>query len=552
MAHVAMTPVRRSLICLMLAAAVGCSTAAPPPDTGSTQGTTSGTATTPAQFAKGPFARMACSLPERWLLRILHGYFPGRSGEIQILPREPNFFGAWTHSGPWDYLQRVPMFLYGPGHVPAAGEIGRPVTMADLAPTLAQYLGQDFTTPDGEPLSESVETGADPPKLIVVVVWDAGGRNVMDYYGKAWPNVRKLIPQGAWYDHATVGSSPSVTPAVHTTLGTGVFPDRHGILDLRIRQGKALVGPILSGPQYLRVPTLADVYDRDNGNKPLVGFVASEPTLGMIGHGSFFQGGDRDLALGQREGVWGLTSDNRKFFTFRDYVNDLPGLDEAIRELDGRDGQLDGLWLGEDVFSDPYYILKTPAYAEYQTGVLREVILREGFGSDDIPDLLFTNYKQIDQVGHQWSWPSPQMDAVIRSSDKAIGDLVRILNREVGRGEWVLAVTADHGATPTSEYSGGFRIDQQTLTEAVNDAFDRDGDDVKVVQSFRVTQMWMNMPELKENGATLEDVSRFLMRYTEGDNEPSATDSPGERVLQAAFPSYVLKNLACDPRDGPA
>ena len=547
-----MTSMRRSLLYILLTTAVACSSTTPASDPRPTQGGTSETATPPAEVAKGPFVRMACSLPERWLLRILQGYFPGRSGEIQILPREPNFFGAWTHSGPWDYLQRVPMFLYGPGHVPAVGEVGRPVTMADLAPTLAQYLGYDFTTPDGEPLHEAVEPGAEPPKLIVVVVWDAGGRNVMDHYADRWPNVSRLIPQGAWYDHATVGSSPSVTPAVHTTLGTGVFPDRHGILDLRIRQGETLVGPILSGPRYLRVPTLADLYDRENGNQPLVGMVASEPTLGMIGHGSFLDGGDRDLALGQREGEWGLTPENHKYFTFRDYVNDLPGLDEAIRELDGRDGQLDGLWLGEDVFSDPYYILKTPAYAEYQTGVLREVILREGFGSDDVPDLLFTNYKQIDQVSHQWSWPSPQMDAVIGSSDQAIGDLVKILNREVGRDQWVLALTADHGATPTSEYSGGFRIDQQTLTAAVNDAFDRDGDDVKVVQSFRVTQMWMNMAELKENGATLEDVSRFLMRYTEGDNDPSATDSPGEPVLQAAFPSYVLKNLPCDPRDGPA
>ena len=105
-----------------------------------------------------------------------------------------------------------------------------------------------------------------------------------------------------------------------------------------------------------------------------------------------------------------------------------------------------------------------------------------------MPDLLFTNYKQIDQVGHQWSWPSPQMEAVVRSSDKAVGDLVRILNQEVGRGEWVLAMTADHGATPTSDYSGGFQIDQQTLTQDIIDAFDHDGDETKVVQSFRVTR----------------------------------------------------------------
>ena len=543
---------RRTLFAVGLAAAVAVACSGPPTGSRPTLGESDApptTTITPTGGPQGRFGRLVCGLPEKWVLRTINGYFPGRSGEIQIIPREPNFFGAWTHSGPWEYLQRVPLFLYGPGHVAPAGKVGRPVTMADLAPTMGAHLGYDFDTRDGDVLREAVLPDAEPPKLIVVVVWDAGGRNVIDHYEDAWPNVRRLIPRGAWYENATVGSSPSVTPAVHTTLGSGVFPSSHGILDLRIRQDGALVGPILSGPQYLRVHTLADAYDRDMDNRPVVGFVASEPTLGMIGHGSYLDGGDRDFALGQREGIWGLTDANLKYFTFKDYVNDLPGLDRAIRELDAADGQRDELWMGEDVFHDPYYILKTPAYAEYQTGVLREVIQREGFGADDTPDLLFTNYKQIDQVGHEWSWPSAQMEAVVGSSDKAVGDLVRILDQEVGRGEWVIAVTADHGATPLEEFSGAFRIDQQTLTQDVNDAFD-DGDGTKVVQSFRVTQMWIDMDELEDAGATLEDVSRFLMRYSEGDNDPAATDSPGAPVLQAAFPSHVLDDLPCGPPVG--
>ena len=67
-------------------------------------------------------------------------------------------------------------------------------------------------------------------------------------------------------------------------------------------------------------------------------------------------------------------------------------------------------------------------------------------GADDVPDILFTNYKQIDLVSHAESMNSPQMESVVRASDEALGDLVRILNREVGRGQWVLALTADHGA----------------------------------------------------------------------------------------------------------
>ena len=45
-------------------------------------------------------------------------------------------------------------------------------------------------------------------------------------------------------------------------------------------------------------PTLADVYDRAMDNEPVVGIVGTvDIHFGMLGHGSFFGGGDRDIAL---------------------------------------------------------------------------------------------------------------------------------------------------------------------------------------------------------------------------------------------------------------
>jgi hypothetical protein len=40
-----------------------------------------------------------------------------------------------------------------------------------------------------------------------------------------------MIPKGIWFDHASVGSSPSITPATHATLGTGAFPMHTGQTD---------------------------------------------------------------------------------------------------------------------------------------------------------------------------------------------------------------------------------------------------------------------------------------------------------------------------------
>ncbi len=121
------------------------------------------------------YARIACRLPREEIQRVYNGYHPARSGEVQFVPEEPNYVGNFSsHSGPWDYLQEVPLFLYGPGHVLPRGEVSRkvPPTVADLAPTYAEMMDFDFDAPDGQGLTEALDPTADPPKLILTVVWD--------------------------------------------------------------------------------------------------------------------------------------------------------------------------------------------------------------------------------------------------------------------------------------------------------------------------------------------------------------------------------------------
>jgi Type I phosphodiesterase / nucleotide pyrophosphatase len=492
--------------------------------------------------------RSACSLPQKELARVWAGYSPERSGDIQYIPKEPNYVGNWqSHSGPWAYLQQIPMFFYGPGHVPEIGRVSRPVTMADLAPTLAQFLGFGFDTPDGEAMNEAVIPDSDPPKLILTVVWDGGGIDVLDTYPASWTGVERLIAKGVWFENATVGSSPSVTPAIHTTLGTGVFPRRHGIMDLFFRTDGTLISTRAKVQNYLAVPSLADLYDAAMGNDPVVGLVAPGGTQGMIGHGASWEGGDQDLAIFSQQGHWEAGGGDS--FRYPGYAVDEGALEEARRRLDLADGQADGLWLGEVLPDTSGNLGDTPAFAEYQTGMLAEIIGREGFGSDEVPDLLFTNYKQIDQVGHRWGFPTPQMEAVVESSDRAFLDLIDILDREVGKGEWVMALTADHGSTPLPETTGGIPINNFELQDDLNETFAGGADD-PIVEDVRPTQGWLRVKELTERGYTLDDVARFLMNYTVEQNteegQAFAAD-PDERVFSAAFPGPALEQLPCLP-----
>lgn len=521
-------------------------------------------AAAPPPPTPGALAAVACSLPREQVVRIWRGTRLERAGDIQIVPKEPNFMdGGISHSGPWDYLQRVPMLLYGPGFIRAAGKVDRTVTMADVAPTFAELLGFDFEAPDGKAMTEALLPAAErpePPRLIVTIVLDAGGRVVLDQWPGAWPYMRRLIARGTWYENAELGSSPSVTPPVHATLGTGVFARRHGVLDNQIRVDGKLVGSWGRGPGSLLLPTLADLYDVSMGNEPLVGAVATLAWhLGMIGHGSAWEGGDRDIAVlrvkegdeGAEGDSWNLPEVGRSFYELPPYVNDLPPLSAYFDEADALDGEVDGTWRGHR-FDAPELRggFHTPARIPYESRLIQEIIIREGFGQDDVPDLLFTNYKLIDEVGHVYTLNSLEMKDTLRLHDRDLRAFVRFLNDEVGKGKWVLLVTADHGHTPDPDRTGAFRISVPGLEGNLTATFD-DADGRKLVQKIRPTQIWLDTAELEENGFTLAQVSQFLLDYTKAQAaKPGVSVAAGdrnERVFAAAFPSSILDRLPCLP-----
>ena len=125
----------------------------------------------------------ACRVPTELLERTYNGHRADRSGDIDIIPREPDFVGTGglPHSGPWDYVGEVPMLWYGPGYIEAQGAISRKVTLADVAPTQGALVDHPFDAPDGTILKEALVPATDrdaaPPRLVVVVVWDGAGRN---------------------------------------------------------------------------------------------------------------------------------------------------------------------------------------------------------------------------------------------------------------------------------------------------------------------------------------------------------------------------------------
>jgi arylsulfatase A-like enzyme len=508
----------------------------------------------------GAIEEAACAMPHEHLLRVWRGTDPQRSGQIAIVPQEPNFVGTnFPHSGPWDYLQVVPLFWYGPGVIPALGRVDTPATLADVAPTQAELLGFEFEALDGVPLPE-IAGPEQPPALIVTLVWDAAGIGVLDEFPGDWPVLRSLIDGGVWYEGASVGSSPSITPATHATIGTGAFPRHTGQTDAEFRLGSGMIRAGALGPLLLKEPTLADLYDRAMDNEPLVGALASVTWhLNMASHGALWGGGDRDIAVlrvpsaadneGAEGTIWNLQGRNRPFYEFPEYVNDLPPLSAYTEAVDREDGALDGRWRDNSIeqYEEGW---ATPARIPYQGRMVEEVIAHEGFGADGVPDLLFVNYKAIDHVSHIWSVNSPEMQDTVRWQDRELGTFVEFLDREVGEGRWVLVLTADHGAQYDPVVSGAFQVTPRKLADDLERAFPS-STDRSVFRAVRTSQLYVDEEAMVASGYTFGEIATFVLDYTKGqgadDPDTVPVEERDDRLFAAAIPIDLLPHLGCLP-----
>lgn len=481
------------------------------------------TAARAANVARRIAGLRPCDVPKSILQRVARGYFPGRSGDVLTVEWNPNQLAGGRHSTPFPYTQDVPLVLYGPGFIRSGVSSSTPSTLADIAPTLANLL-RFGRWPDrsGRVLNDALLPRAQRngvPRLIFTLVWDGGGDNVLRQWPHAWPHLESLMARGTTFTNATVGSSPSITPAVHGTIGTGAFPSRHGLTDMRLRRnGRIVTAWGDMSPKNLRLRTLGDLWDAARGNAPLVGELARDPYhMGMLGRGAYLPEGDHDIAaITQRSGTGFRT--NHRYYSLPSYLERRRGLRKAIARVDQRDGAADHKWMGYSLDAKDPFVEYTPAWSIYQTRKLAELIKRQGFGADAVPDLFYTNYKSTDLAGHFWNMLEPQERADLREQDRQLLAIVHMLNHSVGRDNYVLAVTADHGIVPYPRTTGGWAIESGEVGRDIMAKFDHVDPKVRLIDSNRGYQIFLDHRELRRNHTTAAAIARYLRNYRIADN----------------------------------
>jgi hypothetical protein len=250
--------------------------------------------------SKAPF----CSLPPSLRTSIANGFYEGRSPELIAVAGSEPVRGSVPPAGA-AYLvpgisassdDEAPIVFFGSGVV-GSGAIADPVSLDDIAPTIASIIGLERPHPEvrsGTAIG-GVSKG-DRPRLVIQVIWKGiGSADLSDDPG-AWPVLKNALAEGAGTLAGGVGSLPADPAAVVTTIGSGAVPSQHGITGASIRaESGRLTKAWSKGAPDTVIATLGDDLDELLDQEPLIGLVANERTdRGAIGRDWYGVFGDQD------------------------------------------------------------------------------------------------------------------------------------------------------------------------------------------------------------------------------------------------------------------
>ncbi|WP_067147267.1 alkaline phosphatase PafA [Pseudotamlana agarivorans] len=164
-----------------------------------------------------------------------------------------------------------------------------------------------------------------------------------------------------------------------------------------------------------------------------------------------------------------------------------------------------------------FSILKiTPFGNSLTTDFAIAAIEGEALGADDITDVLTVSYSCTDYIGHNFGVNSKEIEDTYIRLDQDLERFFKVLDKEVGKGEYVVFLTADHGAVDVPAYLHAHNIPSGYLD---NKARKKQFDDfllakygtAEVVENISNDQIFLNKDKLQILGLSAIDVQNAIV-----------------------------------------
>ncbi|MGH9200541.1 MAG: alkaline phosphatase family protein, partial [Vicinamibacterales bacterium] len=366
-------------------------------------------------------------------------------------------------------------------------------------------------------ITTSAQARAAGLKLIVFISVDQMRGDYIDKFRHQWTKgLKRMVSEGAWFREADYPYFNTVTCAGHASMSTGTLPAVHGmilntwwdraaqkVISCTDDESKKLItygGPargVGHSAERLLTTTIADELRLQLRTPPRAVSISlkARSAINLGGHRP-----DAVIWLDEETAEWVTSTAFAKGPApfFAEYINAHPVRGEISRTWDrllprdqylyeesaigrqrtalattgfphlvrGKGNELDGSF--SDAWeSSPYSDAYLAALASHAVDALR-------LGRNNTIDFLGISFSALDKVGHDFGPQSHEVQDVLIRLDREVGTLLEKLDRDVGIGNYTVALTADHGVGPVPEQMAaqGFdagRISATAVGWAVDD-----------------------------------------------------------------------------------
>ncbi len=330
------------------------------------------------------------------------------------------------------------------------------------------------------------------PKLVVLLVVDQMRGDYVDKFLGQWSGgLRRLVQEGAWFRDAAYPYAATETCVGHATISTGALPATHGMVANAWwdRETQKMVtctadpnaknvgyaGAAVKGGDSawrMEIPAFAEELKFQTGGATRV------VTFSLKARAAITMAGHKGDAVTWADGGGWATSSVYGTAPFveayakehpvkQDYGKTwTPSLPESAYWYDEKtlgavapEGweltfphPLRGKAAGNEPDAAFYEQWASSPYADtYLTRLAEAGVDALGLGKGRGIDFLGVSYSSVDYVGHEFGPRSREIQDVLIRLDKDLGELFAHLDQKVGRGNYVVALSADHGVVPVPE-----------------------------------------------------------------------------------------------------
>jgi predicted AlkP superfamily pyrophosphatase or phosphodiesterase len=408
------------------------------------------------------------------------------------------------------------------------------------------------------------------PKLVVGIVIDQMRPDYLyryyDQYGEG--GFKKLLKEGYNCKNTHYNYVPTYTGPGHASIYTGCTPSGHGIV------GNHWFSREKNKTVYCTEDASVNGVGNNNNPGKMSARNQLSPTLGdeLI---FFSQQRSKVIGLALKDRAAILPAghaanaaywyDNGIFISSDYYIKELPAWVIAFNQQKKAESYLskkwetllpiaqytqsmqddnayEGLFKGEQKPVFPHdlptlmagngglnLIRSTPFGNSITNDFAMACILGEQLGKDENTDLLAISYSSTDYVGHQYGIDAIETQDTYLRMDREIEALLAFLDKEVGKDQYLVFLTADHAGVRTPSYMrnkktpGGY-VNEDQLSDSLKAYFYKIYGD-SLVLAYLNQQFYLSQEKINQLKLKAEDVYQSGKKYLLGLKEISSVYS---------------------------